>query len=107
LRLNNLASLFFIFHKVGEDLTGEAQVLEEYGWIRNCGFGTMLNYRDRVVHDRWTEKCVAYWRMKIRKLRMAGYAEGQTIITHPPKKLGDLLEYAGDVEIGIKLVDPF
>jgi hypothetical protein len=45
--------------------------------------------------------------MKIRKLRMAGYAEGQTIITHPPKKLGDLLEYAGDVEIGIKLEDPF
>jgi hypothetical protein len=52
----------------------------------------MLNYRDRVIHDRWTEKCVADWRMKIGRLLMAGYAEGQRITTHLPKKLGDLLE---------------
>lgn len=101
----------FIFHfifQVGEDLTeGEAQVLEEYGWIRNCGLGTMLNYRDRVVHDRWAEKSVADWRMKIGKLLMAGYAEGETITSHLPKKLEDLLEDTGDIEIDIKLEDPF
>ncbi|KAK3150899.1 hypothetical protein QOZ80_3AG0239160 [Eleusine coracana subsp. coracana] len=91
---------------VGEDLTeGEARVLQEYGWIRNCGLGTMLNYRDRVVHDRWTEKSVAEWRMKIGKLLMTGYAEGQTITSHLPKKLGNLLEGTGDIEIDIKL-DP-
>ncbi|KAL6645124.1 hypothetical protein ACP70R_016732 [Stipagrostis hirtigluma subsp. patula] len=93
---------------VGEDLTeGEAKVLEEYGWIRNSGLGTMLNYRDRVVHDRWTEKCVTDWRMKIGKLLMTGYAEGQTISTHAPKKLADLLENTEDAEIEIKLEDPF
>ncbi|GJN30734.1 hypothetical protein PR202_gb19067 [Eleusine coracana subsp. coracana] len=93
--------------QVGEDLTeGEARVLEEYGWIRNCGLGTMLNYRDRVVHDRWTEKSVAEWRMKIGKLLMTGYAEGQTITSHLPNKLGDLLEGTGDIEIDIKLEDP-
>ncbi|TVU47899.1 hypothetical protein EJB05_07515, partial [Eragrostis curvula] len=93
---------------VGEDLTeGEARVLEEYGWIRNCGLGTMLNYRDRVVHDRWTERSVTDWRTKIGKLLMAGYSEGQTITTHLPKKLGDLLEDTGDIEIDVKLEEPF
>ncbi|XP_074562484.1 uncharacterized protein LOC141818993, partial [Curcuma longa] len=38
---------------ISEDLTeGEARVLEEYGRTSNCGLGSMLNYYDRVVHDR-------------------------------------------------------
>ncbi|KAL6867582.1 hypothetical protein ACP4OV_015606 [Aristida adscensionis] len=93
---------------VGEDLTeGEAKVLEEYGWIRNSGLGTMLNYRERVVHDRWNEKCVNDWRVKIGKLLMTGYSEGKTISTHFPKKIGDLLDGTEDTEIEVKLEDPF
>ncbi|XP_062216356.1 uncharacterized protein LOC133916622 isoform X2 [Phragmites australis] len=93
---------------VGEDLTeGEARVLEEYGWIRNCGLGTMLNYRDRVVHDRWTEKSVTDWRVKIGKLLMTGYAEGQTVATHVTNKAGDLLENTEGTDIEVKLEDPF
>nr|CAB3496642.1 unnamed protein product [Digitaria exilis] len=93
---------------VGEDLTeGEARVLEEYGWIRNTGLGTMVNYRDRVVHDRWTERSVNDWRAKIGKLLMTGYAEGQSITIHGPKKVVDLLEATGDAEFDIKLEDPF
>ncbi|CAL4929848.1 unnamed protein product [Urochloa decumbens] len=93
---------------VGEDLTeGEAHVLEQYGWIRDTGLGTMVNYRDRVVHDRWTEKSVADWRAKIGKLLMSGYAEGQSITIHGPKKIADLLEATGDAEIDVKLEDPF
>ncbi|PVH33028.1 hypothetical protein PAHAL_9G550800 [Panicum hallii] len=93
---------------VGEDLTeGEAHVLEEYGWIRNTGLGTMVNYRDRVVHDRWMEKSVSDWRAKIGKLLMTGYAEGQSVTIHGPKKVSDLLEATGDAEIDIKLEDPF
>ncbi|WVZ56041.1 hypothetical protein U9M48_006627 [Paspalum notatum var. saurae] len=93
---------------VGHDLTeGEACVLEEYGWIRNTGLGTMLNYRDRVVHNRWTEKCVSDWRAKIGKLLMSGYAEGQSITSHSSTKLGDLLEGMEDTEVKVKLEDPF
>jgi len=113
-RLRNESSLLFTllcFHcmfQVGEDLTeGEAHVLEEYGWVRNTGLGTMVNYRDRVVHDRWTEKCVADWRAKIGKLLMIGYAEGQSVTTHGPKKIVDLLEATGDAELEIKLEDPY
>ncbi|CAN6301748.1 unnamed protein product [Urochloa humidicola] len=93
---------------VGEDLTeGEAHVLEEYGWIRNTGLGTMVNYRDRVVHDRWTEKSVADWRANIGKLPMSGYAEGQSITIPGPKNVADLLEATDDTEIDIKLEDTF
>nr|CAB3501562.1 unnamed protein product [Digitaria exilis] len=93
---------------VGEDLTeGEARILEEYGWIRNTGLGTMVNYRDRVVHDRWTERSVNDWRAKIGKLLMTGYAEGQSITIHGPKKVVDLLEATRDAEFDIKLEDPF
>lgn len=70
---------------VGEDLSeGEAKVLQEYGWIPNTGLGTLLNYRDRVVHDRWNERYSTDWRMKIGKLLMNGYSEGELIITHVP-----------------------
>jgi len=89
--------------QVGEDLTeGEAHVLEEYGWIRNTGLGTMVNYRDRVVHDRWTEKNVSDWRAKIGKLLMTGYAEGQSVTVYGPKKVANLLEATGEAEIDIK-----
>uniref|UniRef100_A0A0D9VRB8 NAC domain-containing protein n=1 Tax=Leersia perrieri TaxID=77586 RepID=A0A0D9VRB8_9ORYZ len=82
---------------VGEDLTeGEARVLEEYGWLPNSGLGTMLNYRDRVVHDRWNEKSVTDWRTKIGKLLMSGYSEGHLVLSHIPTKVGKLEE---DTEI--------
>ena len=58
----------------------------------------MLNYRDRVVHDRWNEKYSTDWRMKIGKLLMNGYSEGQLIIAHGPT---DML-----TEEEIKLEDP-
>lgn len=94
--------------QVGEDLSeGEADVLQQYGWIRNTGLGTMVNYRDRVVHDRWTERSVVDWKAKIGKLLMSGYAEGQSITIHGPKNVADLLEATGDAEVDIKLEDPF
>lgn len=72
---------------VGEDLTeGEAKVLMEYGWVPNTGLGTMLNYRDRVVHDRKNEKDSSEWRSKIGKLLMDGY-NGGTIVSGIPSKL--------------------
>lgn len=73
--------------KVGQDLTeGEAKVLMEYGWIPNTGFGTMLNYCDRVVHDRKSEKDVSEWRSKIGKLLVDGYNGGCIVSTDLPIK---------------------
>ncbi|XP_021296670.1 uncharacterized protein LOC110425913 [Herrania umbratica] len=67
---------------VGEDLTeGEAKVLMEYGWIPNTGLGTMVNYRDRVVHDRKNESDSSEWRSKIRKLLVDGYNSGSIVST--------------------------
>ncbi|XP_078429499.1 uncharacterized protein LOC144701652 isoform X2 [Wolffia australiana] len=67
---------------VGADVTeGEARVLEEYGWMRNSGLGTMLNYCDRVVHDRRHERRISDWRLKIGKLLMDGYDGGRIIHT--------------------------
>lgn len=80
-----LPLVYYLFVQVGEDLSeGEAKVLQEYGWIPNTGLGTLLNYRDRVVHDRWNERYSTDWRMKIGKLLMNGYSEGELIITHVP-----------------------
>ncbi|KAJ6684230.1 putative proteinC DOMAIN-CONTAINING PROTEIN 8 [Salix viminalis] len=65
---------------VGEDITeGEAQVLMHYGWRPNSGLGTMLNYRDRVFHDRKNEKDSSEWRSKIGKLLMNGYNGGSIV----------------------------
>lgn len=73
---------------VGEDLTeGEARVLTEYGWIPNSGLATMLNYCDRVVHDKQNEREVSEWRSKIGKLLMAGYNGGIIISTNTPKRV--------------------
>ncbi|XP_024029566.1 uncharacterized protein LOC21409808 isoform X2 [Morus notabilis] len=84
---------------VGEDLTeGEAQVLIEYGWVPNSGLGTMLNYCDRVVHDRKNEK--DEWRSKIGKLLMDGYNGGTIVSTDMPKKV---TEYRDSHSAQIKL----
>ncbi|XP_027178854.1 uncharacterized protein LOC113777839 [Coffea eugenioides] len=72
---------------VGEDLTeGEARVLMEYGWIPNSGLGSMLNYCDRVVHDRKSED-TSEWRSKIGKLLIDGYNGGCIVPTDVPKKV--------------------
>ncbi|KAK3039318.1 hypothetical protein RJ639_028718 [Escallonia herrerae] len=75
---------------VGEDLTeGEARVLMEYGWAPNSGLGTMLNYCDRVVHDRKNEKDSSEWRSKIGKLLMDGYNGGTVVLTEVPRKVAE------------------
>ncbi|KAF3332441.1 NAC domain-containing protein 8 [Carex littledalei] len=83
---------------VGEDLTeGEARVLEEYGWVRDTGIGTMLNYRDRVVHDRWHESDSSEWRVKIGRLLMNGYNRGSVVLTDIPVKVR---KYMGETSVG-------
>ncbi|XP_011085839.1 uncharacterized protein LOC105167716 isoform X2 [Sesamum indicum] len=74
---------------VGDDLSnGEARVLMEYGWVPNTGLGTMLNYYDRVVHDRKTERS-SEWRSKIGKLLMDGYNGGTIISAGIPGKVAE------------------
>ncbi|CAI0548276.1 unnamed protein product [Linum tenue] len=51
----------------------------QYGWTPNTGLGTMLNYCDRVVHDRKSEKERLEWRSKIGKLLMDGYNGGTVV----------------------------
>ncbi|TXG69913.1 hypothetical protein EZV62_004848 [Acer yangbiense] len=68
---------------VGEDLSeGEAKVLMDFGWLPNTGLGTMLNYRDRVYHDRKNEKDISEWRSKIGKLLVDGYNGGTIVSTN-------------------------
>ncbi|WOG97430.1 hypothetical protein DCAR_0416770 [Daucus carota subsp. sativus] len=75
---------------VGKDLTeGEAGVLSDYGWVPDTGLGTMLNYRDRVVHDRKNEADSSEWRSKIGNLLMDGYNGGTIVSTSIPKKFAD------------------
>ncbi|KAE8021959.1 hypothetical protein FH972_007804 [Carpinus fangiana] len=85
MKLNSCGRVLLIENKalvVGEDLSkGEAQVLMEYGWVPNSGLGTMLNYCDRVVHDRKNEKDSSEWRSKIAKLLMDGYNRGIVVAT--------------------------
>lgn len=57
----------------------------EYGWIPNSGLGTMLNYRDRVVHDRKND--ISEWRSKIGKLLTDGYNGGAIVLNDIPKKV--------------------
>ncbi|GFY94113.1 hypothetical protein Acr_09g0005680 [Actinidia rufa] len=84
-----------------EDLTeSEARVLTEYGWTPNTGLGTMLNYCDRVVHDRKNERDSSEWRSKIAKLLMNGYNGGTIVTTDIPKKV---MEYNGGQDPQIKL----
>ncbi|CAI9111360.1 OLC1v1011569C1 [Oldenlandia corymbosa var. corymbosa] len=85
---------------VGEDLTeGEAKVLAEYGWTPNTGLGNMLNYCDRVVHDRKAEN-PAEWRSKIGKLLVDGYNSGCIVAPDVPKKV---VEYGFSKNSHIKM----
>ncbi|RZC56791.1 hypothetical protein C5167_015660 [Papaver somniferum] len=78
----------YFFDLVGEDLSeGEARVLEEYGWIPNSGLGSMLNYCDRVIHDKRNEKDGSEWRKKIGKLLRDGLNGGTIVFSNLPKKL--------------------
>ncbi|RWW82915.1 hypothetical protein BHE74_00008607 [Ensete ventricosum] len=87
--------------QVGEDLTeGEARVLEEYGWTPNCGLGTMLNYCDRVVHDKKYERYSNEWRAKIGRLLMEGHDAGRTILVKLPKRV---VKHKGGENLKIKL----
>ncbi|KAL6001426.1 hypothetical protein ACLOJK_007163 [Asimina triloba] len=90
---------------VEEDLTeGEAKVLEEYGWTQNTGLGTMLQFCDRVVHDRKNEGDISVWRCKIGKLLMDGFDGGSIVLFDLPKKFVD---YAGGCGLQIKLIEAF
>ncbi|XP_047151171.1 uncharacterized protein LOC124823080 isoform X2 [Vigna umbellata] len=72
---------------VGEDLSeGEAKVLMEFGWTPSTGLGTMLNYCDRVVHDRKNEEFSSEWRSKIGKLLVDGYKGGTKVKPNVPIK---------------------
>lgn len=61
----------------------------EYGWIPDSGLGTMLNYCDRVVHDRKNdyESDSSEWRSKIGKLLTDGYNGGIIVPNDIPKKV--------------------
>lgn len=93
-KYSNLYVFIFNGVKVGEDLTeGEACVMEEYGWVRNTGLGTLLNYCDRVVHDKKNERYNSEWRSKIGKLLMKGHDSGRTVLSNLPKKVAHYIEY--------------
>jgi len=47
----------------------------------------MLNYCDRVVHDRKQEKDSSEWRSKIAKQLINGYNGGNIVSKSLPKKL--------------------
>ncbi|KAL8550171.1 hypothetical protein ACS0TY_008846 [Phlomoides rotata] len=91
MKLTNCSRITLIENKalmVGDDLTeGEARVLTEYGWIPNTGLGTMLNYHERVIHDRRNDKDRSEWRLKIGKLLTDGYNGGTLIPTAIPIKV--------------------
>ncbi|XP_065848942.1 uncharacterized protein [Euphorbia lathyris] len=94
MKLTNCGRIMLIENKtllVGEDISeGEAEVLMQYGWTPNSGLGTMLNYCDRVVHDRKNEEReISEWRSKIGKLLMAGYNGGSIISSTIPAKAVD------------------
>ncbi|MED6114145.1 hypothetical protein PIB30_077479 [Stylosanthes scabra] len=95
MKLSNCSRISLIEDKellVGEHLSeGEAKVLMEYGWTPNTGLGTMLNYRDRVVHDRKNEKQSSEWRSKIGKLLMKGFNGGTIVTENVPKKVEEFI----------------
>lgn len=61
-------------------------MLMEYGWTPNTGLGTMLNYCDRVVHDRKNDNDSSEWRSKIGKLLMDGYNGGTIVAPNIPER---------------------
>ena len=68
---------------------GEARVLTSYGWIPNTGLATMLNYCDRVYHDRKQEMDSSEWRSKIGKQLTNGYNGGNIVSISLLKKTDD------------------
>ncbi|CAH9113016.1 unnamed protein product [Cuscuta europaea] len=89
---------------VGEDVSeGEARVLVGYGWTPNTGLGSMLNYCDRVVHDRkQQERDGSEWRTKIGKMLIDGYNGGRIVPIELP---GSLAKYnvADDTNVKLEL----
>ncbi|CAH9070088.1 unnamed protein product [Cuscuta epithymum] len=89
---------------VGEDVSeGEARVLVGYGWTPNTGLGSMLNYCDRVVHDRkQQERDSSEWRTKIGKMLIDGYNGGRIVPIELP---GSLAKYnvADDTNVKLEL----
>nr|GLL18962.1 uncharacterized protein LOC109180469 isoform X1 [Ipomoea trifida] len=85
MKLTNCSRISLIENRallVGEDLSeGEARVLMGYGWIPNTGLGSMLNYCDRVFHDRKHERDSSEWRSKIGKMLIEGYNGGKVVLT--------------------------
>lgn len=75
---------------------GEGKVLMEYGWLPNTGLGTMLNYHDRVYHDRKKED-KGEWRFKIGKLLMDGFNGGKIISTAIAPKVEDDVDSPSDI----------
>ncbi|XP_022141525.1 uncharacterized protein LOC111011878 isoform X2 [Momordica charantia] len=92
LKLTNCSRISLLENRpllVGEDLTeGEAGVLSSYGWLPNSGLGSMLNYCDRVVHDRNHED-ISEWRSKIGKLLVDGYNGGALVQENIPKQVAE------------------
>lgn len=77
--------------EIGHDLNEEeASILEDYGWTPNSGLASLLNYCDRVVHDR-KEDDDTEWRSKIGKLLMDGHAGGMITKADIPKKLKSVI----------------
>ncbi|XP_039029674.1 uncharacterized protein LOC120163942 [Hibiscus syriacus] len=75
---------------IGEDLSeGEAKVLMQYGWVPNTGLGTLLNYCDRVVHDRKNESDMSEWRSKIGKLLVDAYNSGTIVSSCPVEDVNE------------------
>lgn len=104
MKLTNCSRATLIENKpliVGDDLTeGEARVLIQFGWVPNTSLGTMLNYYDRVVHDRKNEDR-SEWKSKIGKLLMDGY-NGGTIVSSTeisPKVERDLEQPSVDIKL--------
>ncbi|KAG9153951.1 hypothetical protein Leryth_000472 [Lithospermum erythrorhizon] len=90
-----------------DDLSeGEARVLMEYGWIPNSGLGTMLNYCDRVFHDRRNEKDSSEWSSKIGKLLIDGYNSGAVVPSGIPVKVEKRIRHLKSCPTEIRVADP-
>ena len=71
---------------MGLHLTHEdATILEDYGWNRSSGLGSLLNFCERVVHDynKGQEDLGNDWKQKIGKLLMDGLDHGSIVQSIP------------------------